>query len=318
MVRVILVLVAAMVTTVLMAAPEVLIDTDFGVPGKAFSDVNAGNGNSITGFLPQGWSENSGWKSKVVAEYKPVTEGGRSFLRIAQKSGDGLQFTHALSGIEKTAGYYRLTFTARSATGASLAVRHVGPPYATIWPLDPVLDAQWRDFSYDFRLDPQQQELGLYVYPSGNGTLDLQKLRVVKLAEEDLIEEIRAKYPEAGSGNLVRLTRFPLGLQSGWAIDRDYSDGDQVHVDSDPKVAGPSGISALRLNAPAGIRVYSAPFGVPWSFEPHVASLHVRGDWDGKLVAAGGREQVCHAVQLNLGGAERQAVQITFNPCLPA
>ena len=300
------------------AAPEVLIDTDFGVPGKAFSDISAEKGNSITGFLPEGWSENSGWKNKVVAEYKAVTEDGRSFMRITQTSGEGLQFMHALPGIEKTAGYYRLSFTARSATGGNLTVRHIGAPYSTIWPIDPVLDATWRDFSYDFRLTPQEQELGLYFYTVGNGTLDLQKLKLVKLSEQDLIEEIKAKYPEAGTGNLVRLSRFPLGLQSGWSIDRDYSDGDEVQVDSDAKVLRPSGCPALRINAPQGIRVYTAPFPVPWSFEPHVASLYVRGDWDGKLIVAGGRGQVCAEVPLKTSGTEWQRVELTFKPILLA
>ena len=75
------------------AAPQVLIDTDFGGPGKAFSDLNAEKGTRITGSLPEGWSENTGWKSKVLAEYTPTSEAGCRFLRITQTSGDGLQFT---------------------------------------------------------------------------------------------------------------------------------------------------------------------------------------------------------------------------------
>ena len=92
---------------------------------------------------------------------------------------------------------------------------------------------------------------------------------------------------------------FPLGLQSGWSIDRDYSDGDQVQVDSDPKVPGPSGCAALRINATAkGIRLYSAPFAVPWSFETHVLSVSVRGDWERQLDRDGrqgpGVRRSCH------------------------
>ncbi|MEI6500372.1 MAG: hypothetical protein WCP21_05015, partial [Armatimonadota bacterium] len=85
--KTILLLLGLLLAGMASAAPEVLIDTDFGVPGKAFSDVNAEKGNSVTGLLPEGWSDNSGWKNKVVAEYKPVTEGGRSFLRVSQTSG---------------------------------------------------------------------------------------------------------------------------------------------------------------------------------------------------------------------------------------
>lgn len=310
--------VALMAATAALAAPQVLIDTDFGTPGKPFSDVNADRGNGITGSLPEGWSENSGWKSKVVATYTPTAEGGRRFLRIRQTSGDGLQFAHALPGIEEEPGYYRLSFTARSIAGGSLGVRFMGGPYTTVWSVDPGMDGQWRDYSYDIRLSKQPQELGLFFYLSGNGTLDLQKLKMMKLGEQDLIEEIKARYPEAGTGNLLKLSRFPLGLQSGWAIDRDYSDGDEVQVNSDPKVPGPSGIPALRINAPDGIRIYSAPFAVPWSFEPHVLSLAVRGDWDGRLIVAGGKGDVCGQLPVRISGDQWQRVGLTFRPILLA
>ena len=300
------------------AAPQVLIDTDFGGPGKAFSDLNAEKGTRITGSLPEGWSENTGWKSKVLAEYTPTSEAGCRFLRITQTSGDGLQFTYALPGIEKEPGYYRLSLTARSVVGATLGVRFVPAPYTTVWSADPGLGAAWRDVSYDFRLAPQSTELGLYLYLVGNGVLDLQKLKLVKLSEQDLIAEIKAKYPDAGRGNLVRLSRFPLGLQSGWSIDRDYSDGDQVQVDSDASVPGPSGCPALRIKAPQGIRVYSAPFATPWSFEPHVLSLAVRGDWDGKLSVAGGKGELCANQPLKSSGAEWQRLELTFKPILLA
>ena len=226
---------------------------------------------------------------------------------------------HGLPGMEKEKGYYRLTFTARSLTGVSLGVRDIGAPYSTLSSFSPATDGQWRDFSYDFRLSPHPQELGLFIYMAGNGSLDLQKLKLIKLSEQDLIAEIKAKYPEAGSGNLVNVSAFPLGLQSGWSIDRDYSDGDQVQVDSDAKVPGPNGWPALRINATAkGIRVYSAPFAVPWSFETHVLSLSVRGDWDGSLIVTGGNGQVCAQLPLTLSGDQWQRVELPFKPVLLA
>jgi len=314
--RIMLAIAAVFPAGVASAAPQALIDTDFGVPGKAFEDTNAEQGNRITGSLPEGWSDNTGWKSKVLAEYRPTTEEGRTFLRITQTSGDGLQFTHALPDIEKENGYFRLTLTARSLTGGSLGVRFVGAPYSTVWSVSPAMDAQWRDFSYDFRLSPQPQALGLYCYLAGNGSMDLQRLTMLRLSDQDLIAEIRAKYPDAGQGNLVTLSRFPLGLQSGWSIGRDYSDGDRVQVDSDAEVAGPSGCPALRIKAPNGICVYSAPFAVPWSFEPHVASVYVRGDWSGKLIVTGGKGQRRAEQPLTSGGTDWQRVELTFTPIL--
>jgi hypothetical protein len=306
------------VVGVAFATPQVIVDTDFGLPGRPFSDVNAERGNRITGSLPAGWAENSGWKSQVVATYTPTTEGGRRFLRIHQTSGEGLQFAHALPGLERESGYYRLTLTARSAVGGSLGLRFDGSPYTTVWSATPALDRRWRDFSYDFRLAQQPQAFGLYVYLADNGTLDLQRLRMVRLSEADLIAEVKAQHPQAGVGNLVRLSRFPLGLQSGWSIDRDYSDGDQVEVDSDPKAPGPSGLPVLCIRAPEGIGLYSAPFAAPWSFDPHVLSLYVRGDWEGQLVVAAGQGEVRGEKSLKLSGDQWQRVEVPFTPVLLA
>jgi hypothetical protein len=303
---------------VALAAPQVLIDTDFGAPGVPFSEVNAAQGNRITGSLPEGWAENSGWKGRVVATYTPMAEGGRRFLHIEQTSGDGLQFVHMLPGMEKERGYYRLSFTARSVAGGSVGLRFLGSPYTTVWSADPGMGGQWRDYAYDIQLSPQPQELCLLFYVSGNGTLDLQRLKLVKLGEQDLVEEIKARSPQAGAGNLVRLSRFPLGLQSGWSIDRDYSDGDVVRVESDPKVLGPGGVPTLRITAPDGIGLYSAPFAVPWSFEPHVLSLSVRGTWEGRLVVAGGRGDDCGELPVSINGDQWQRVALVFTPILLA
>lgn len=301
------------------AEPQVLVDTDFGLPGKSFESLVAAKGVRITGRLAEGWSDNTNWKNNVVADYGQGSEGGRRFLRVQQTSGDGLQFMHRLPGMEKVQGYYRLTFTARSLTGLTLGVRDIGAPYRTLSSFSPATDGQWRDFSYDFRLAPHPQEVALVVYLAGNGRLDLEKLKLIRLSEEDLIAEIKAKHPTAGSGNLVNTSVFPLGLQSGWSIDRDDSDGDQVQVDSDPKVLGPSGCSALRIRATAkDIRLYSAPFAVPWSFETHVVSVSARGDWEGTLVVTGDHGRVCAKLPLKLAGDRWKRVELPFKPILLA
>ena len=205
----------------------------------------------------------------------------------------------------------------RSVTGVSLDVRDLGPPYRSLSPFSPATDGQWRDFSYDFRLSRHPQEIGLFIYMAGNGVLDLEKLKLVKLSEQDLIAELKAKYPEAGSGNLVNVSVFPLGLPNGWSIDRDYSDGDQVQVASDAENPGPSGCPALRINATdKGILVYSAPFAVPWSFETHVLSVSLCGDWTGTLIVAGGHGRVCARLPLKLSGNRWQRVELPFKPVL--
>jgi hypothetical protein len=299
------------------AEPAVIIDTDFGVPGKAFSNVNADKGNRITGSLPAGWSDNTGWKNKVVAEYKPTSEGERKFVRIEQASGDGLQFMHSLPGMEKEPGYYRLTFTARSTTDANCEIRVLGRPFSTLVPFAPIMDGQWHDFSYDFRLQRQSQPIGLFVHLASNGILDIQKLKLVKLSDQDMAAEIKAKYPNPSQGNLLNVSMFPLGLQSGWSIDREYSDGDQVQVSPDAKVPGPTGCPSLRIKAEKkGIRIYSAPFAVPQSYETHVLSMSARGSWSGKLVVTADKGQACATMPLSLAGEQWQRVELPFKPVM--
>ena len=161
-------------------------------------------------------------------------------------------------------------------------------------PRVPALDGQWRDFSYDFRLSPQPQEIGLYIYLAGNGTLDLQRLKLVKLSEQDLIAEIKAKYPEAGPATWCGCRASRWGCRAAGPSTATTPMAIRCRWTATPEVLGPSGCPALRINAPPeGIRVYSAPFAVPWSFETHVLSLSVRGDWDGALIVAGGKGEVC-------------------------
>lgn len=308
----------ALLATVAGAVPEVLIDTDFTVPGKAFESIIPDKGVHITGALPEGWSENTSWKDGVVARYTPLEQDGERFLRISQSSGDGLQFRHLLPGVEKAGGHYRLTLSARSVTGGSLAVRFDGPPYNTVWSFTPPMDAQWREFTHDFKLDPQDQELGLYFYLSGNGSMDLRRLTLARLSEEDLTNEIKQRYPDAGQGNLVNVSRFPLGLPSGWSIDREFSDGDRVQVESDDAVSGPSGCPALRVTAHTGAWVYSGPFATPWGFDRHTASIHVRGTWDGTLSVIGPKSQLCATIPLKLSESDWQRIELPFKPVLAA
>ncbi len=59
------------------AALEVVVDTEFGGPGRTFEDVRLGKGIRVTVSLPEGWSDNGGWKDSVAASYTPVAEDGR-------------------------------------------------------------------------------------------------------------------------------------------------------------------------------------------------------------------------------------------------
>ncbi len=296
------------------AAPQVLIDTDFGTADQAVNNVSPDGLKSITGVVPQGWRDDNGWKKEVVIEYRVVEEMGRKFLRVTQTRGGGVQLAYHLPGIEKEEGFYRLTFTARSpmGTGGSVGIRFVGAPYTTVWQTTPGISPELRDFSFDFRLAKQPQAIGLWFWPN-EGVLDLHKLRLVKMDQADLIAEMKVRYPVPAGKNRVRVSRFPLGLESGWFLDRDNSDGDEVTAAPDKGAAGPSGAPALSVAGRNAWKVTTAPFLIPpWNAQPHTMSIAVKGNAQGKMVAIADGRHV--GEQAFTAGEVWGRVSVTFTP----
>ena len=298
------------------AQARVLIDTDFTVLDQPVEKVEPARDLHITGFVPADWRDDMGWKDGVTIEYRPMEEEGRRFLRIIQTAGASGQFTRHLREVEDTAGHYRLRVVSRSptATSAGVGIRVIGAPYSTVWSSRLPSGAQWEETRFEFRLDRQPQEVGLWVWMYDDGILDLSHVRLEKLTPEELAEEIRARHPGPPAPNLVRNSRFPLGLESGWCLDRDYCDADEVAAAGDPDVRGPSGFPALRLaSLRKGVKVNTAPFPVPWSFERHTASVHLRGNTQGTIRVMGdGRIRIEQPFQLQ--GDDFQRVAVTFRP----
>lgn len=302
----------------LWAAPATLIDTDFGTATKAVNDVSADGKKSLTGVLPAGWVENSGWQKEIVVRYDLLSEEGRKFVRVTKVSGGGQQLAFYLKDIPEET-FYHLEVTARSSGSAAvtLGLRDGGPPYSFHWSASPGLLGQWQNLSYDFRVDRQAGQVGLWINLGSNGAFDLASVRLVARNRADIIAELQAKYPAATQKNLVTNSRFPLGLPTGWALDRDNSDGDEVQVSADAKVLGPSQAPTMRVAAPGKWKLWSAPFALPRSFEPHTVSLYLKGAGKGRLVVLGdGRETGWK--DFTLQGDQFQRVAVTFNPVLMA
>ena len=295
------------------AAPEVLIDTDFAssdLPIQAGTDVH----KEISGVLPSGWAENSEWNDVIQLSYQKLTQGSRTFLRMDKKSIEGTaQLSHSLANLTED-GYYRVTFTARSEqrVSSTFGIRFAGPPYSFPWSVSPDLTAEWQEFRYDIHLAAQPQPVGIWIVSGGSGAVDIQHFRLERLSKDDLIDEIKAANPNGEPNNLVRNTRFPLGMQSGWSFDRDLSDGDQVTAETDSSVIGPSGCPSLRLKGNV-IRVYLPPFVIPLSFERHTASLYVRGTGSGRLTVTGDGRDLA-GKSFTPSPDEWQRVVVPFNP----
>ena len=296
------------------AAPSaVLVDADFGKSPGNWRRVP--KHERIGGALPAGWSDDSSW-ARVWVNYRQVGKGGRRFLRatVARLDEGRAQFHYIIPDFG-TPTYFRLTLTARSLTGsaAEIGIRMQGPPYEFLWSRTLAVPKRWRDYAFDFRLKQNPQTVGLWVNLSGVGSIDLAKVRLVRMTREGLIAELKARHPAGGPANLLRVSRMPLGMQSGWSLGRDNSDGDDVRIAADPNVVGPSGAPSLSICSAERIVLHTAPFDVPRAFEPHVASLYARGTGKLHLSVVGGR-RLGGKGSAELSGDRWQRLTVRFMP----
>ncbi len=133
---------------------------------------------------------------------------------------------------------------------------------------------------------------------------------------DQLIAELKQRAENAGSKNLLRQSRFPLGMQMGWSLDRDQSDGDEVVIASDRDCVGPSGFPPLRVQGPKGVRFHTAPFGVPNAFGKHFASMSLKGVKQATVrVLCDGRTLASQDIALS---DRWQRIHLTFEPRLLA
>ncbi|MCY3023297.1 MAG: hypothetical protein NTW87_30330 [Planctomycetota bacterium] len=315
--------------------PTALIETSFGA-ADTYAAIPATEKNErISGALPAGWHDNSSW-AKVWVDYQRVDEEQRAFLRVrvVRNEEGNCQVSYALPTIEAES-FYRLTLTARSrtATRVQFGIRQAGAPYSFLWDASEAFKGTWQDRAYEFRLDKRPERIGFWIVVSGTGELDLARLRLVQLTREQLIEDLKTQH--AGSPkNLLRISRLPLGLQSGWSLSREDSDGDDVEIAADESMVGPSSAPALRISRKSSllvplaqafgqdegparpVQLYSAPFAVPLAFDTHSASAYVRGEGKGKLaVVCDNRTLAQKPFELT---ATWQRVAVKFKPMLMA
>ncbi len=307
-----------LVPAVASAAPRTLVDSDFGARGVPIPTGLAQG--RVTGSLPAGWRDNSEW-AKAYVDYKASREAGRAFTRVdVTRIEDG--WAQMAFNLPQPAApvLMRLSLSVRSATASPLqvGVRLLGPPYTFVWQTTLSTTPEWKPYSYEFPVEPPKQPAGLFVVFPHVGSVDVESVRLVQLSYDDLEAEIRAKNPDGGPPNLLRCSRFPLGLQSGWSLGRDNSDGDDVVTAPDPDAVGPSGAPSLSIRSKEPWRLYCEPFTVPVPMDRHTASFYARGDGtlsvsvmaDGRLLAA--------TRQALKSGPDWQRISLTFAPSLMA
>lgn len=301
-------------------APEALVDTDFGSAKEPLVDTTGKTPERVSGVLPTGWREASG-EAQVWGSCEAVESEGRQALRLTVSGRISGALRLCLSPLPTSSegDILRLELTARSQQGTpvGLSISGEGEPQAAIWETQDSFAAQWETRRYHVTLAQGTRATGLWLSVPAVGQVDVARVRLWRLGRDEMTAELKQAYPDGGPENLVRDSRFPLGLQSGWSVTGSESDEVTVDVRSLP---GPSGAPVLRVNAPETIAVTSAPFEIPCPVVEHVAevSLWGRGTW--RLSVCGDGDWVrCPGREFELAGEDEwERVQLRFTPDLPA
>lgn len=228
------------------------------------------------------------WTKFELLEDADYTAEGLKFFRmdVSKVESGAAQIKHNLSDVNSET-IFRLSMKARSPSKSTfkVGIRVNGPPYNWLWSQNFSPTPNWSDYAWDFIVKPPKgvasQPVCFMILSMYNGIFDIASFELQKATKEELISNYAAKYALFGTANLLSCTRFPLGLQQGWSIDRELCDLEDVKVETDDSVIGPSGSPALKLfPRKDGIKVIlrSPPFPVPLSFEPHTASVFAKGD----------------------------------------
>ncbi|MEO6907520.1 MAG: hypothetical protein ABI210_06480 [Abditibacteriaceae bacterium] len=299
------------------AAPEkVLLETDFAAAASVARDISK---DRVTGQMAQPWRDDSSW-AKVNVDYKITSEAGRSFQRVqVSKLEEGnAQITAELENAPGDKLYtLQMTLKGTPELPLSFGIRQRGVPYKWDWDSSVLLTNAWQDVDYTFSLPASTQAIGFYFVINGTGTFDIARLRLVETSRDALIKRLEAAHASAPR-NLLRQTRFPLGLQSGWWL---RAQGNAVSADAEPQAApdasviGPSKTPALKITAPQAYQLFAAPFGVPLPFKTHVASVWLKGTGEGNIIVLADNKEIASR-HFSLQNADWTRQEIPFVPDL--
>lgn len=267
---------AAMATGGL-ADAETILSVDFAGPTREVHQTGKG---TFDGVLPEGCAADfPGWNTSVATSQQ-LTEDGRTFLRFnVTKLDASVQFNWKLPTLQ-VPGNYRVTVLCRlPGTGLSLSFRQLPAPYQTFWSASvPMSEGAWCERSFLFTQDQKSEHpLGLFLYP-GMGICDIASLRVESLTFEEVANSLER--PPATCPNFFRNSRFPLGLQAGWNLSREFTEGT---AETDAANPGPSGYPSLKLASEKPITLFTEPFQTSSPFAPNVVSLACKGSGEWQL-----------------------------------
>ena len=276
---------------------SVLLDLNFYDPGLSMADADPAGATAgrTTGSLPQDWHDDSAWASLRV-DYRIAQEDAQRYLaiRTSEIEKGNASVRYPLPDYPD-GSLFQLKIKARGNVPVQFGIRDASRPWDYVWSQRETLGTGWKEFEYLFTLDHNKQPMGFWWEVKGAGEADIASIHLERVSQAKLVAELHERYPGNGPSNVLRTTRLPLGLQSGWAIDlprfgnsgfnpaEPMADRDPV-VAADAQTPGVSGFPALHLVSNGKIGIWSEPFSIPLPFQKYTASFYVKGTGKGQLV----------------------------------
>ncbi|MEM6332196.1 MAG: hypothetical protein AAF823_02535 [Planctomycetota bacterium] len=222
----------------------------------------------------------------------------------------GVQMRHDLPDLTEPSTA-ELSFTLRNQSGAPVqfAVRHRGVPYKFIWRSPPLADAEWVTRTLRFPLPAAEQSVRLYIMTRGVGPVDIAHVALRAFDRDEYVKQLKEAHPDGGPANLMRQTRFPAGLLTGWSLDRDSCDEDHVAISSDES-------GSLAIQASQAASVTSAPFRTVNPAVEHRAVALVTGSGSWRIEVFGQGSRPIASTPITLRGTEAFEAAVDFQPDL--
>lgn len=237
----------------------------------------------ITGQFPQGWHDNSSWAPVYYASSREQDDAGHFWrIQIPTAQAERIQLMHELPSLEGQDYRYELVLKARGNQYLEIGVRRRGAPYEFFWDTRQVLDEQWHEYRWKFQLKHKldAKDIGLWLNVTGSpAQVDIRQIKLIEYTPQMMLDMAKVKYPGDGPKNLLRQSRLPLGLQTGWSLNRELDDQGDVQIDSISDSTSPTGHDVLHIKSrEKKMLLRGEPMFIHRTWLDHVASVYVKGN----------------------------------------
>lgn len=265
------------------APPEMLTNPGFEAP---YTPIVPGHSKGvISGAVPNGWFDNSGWADVDVdyAEAKTGVHGGASALAITVKQvrGGGAQLVQFVPLAANHIYTLTVWFKGQNGAQAGVGLRQAGPPYKTYGQKTVTCDGEWHQLSVQANPADTTKD-SLMIYPPTGSTLYVDDASLKDVTDS-------ASNAPAKVGNMLPDGSFEAGFGGGWSSRVRLGGPTQMSAFemTDPKAvidtttAGDQKQS-VKVTVPCGAAVFFGSPLVGYNFgRPHTATVWAKSDVDG-------------------------------------